>query len=144
MNDGLRLTSCLYQMVPPFQPQVSSETDTRYFDEEFTAQTITITPPEKCKQGQAGVSPRLSASSSCSCRLTIFFFFFCFLWLQTMRTGWTRQTTNGGLISRSSPTQPAGGSEWVSAAPARLGSVLPSSARQRRPSPIRGHSEENT
>uniref|UniRef100_A0A7N8WQU7 non-specific serine/threonine protein kinase n=1 Tax=Mastacembelus armatus TaxID=205130 RepID=A0A7N8WQU7_9TELE len=37
------------KLVPPFQPQVSSETDTRYFDEEFTAQTITITPPEKCK-----------------------------------------------------------------------------------------------
>ncbi|XP_062400208.1 RAC-gamma serine/threonine-protein kinase isoform X1 [Sardina pilchardus] len=32
---------------PPFMPQVTSETDTRYFDEEFTAQTITITPPEK-------------------------------------------------------------------------------------------------
>jgi RAC serine/threonine-protein kinase len=37
------------QLVPPFKPQVTSETDTRYFDEEFTAQTITITPPEKCK-----------------------------------------------------------------------------------------------
>uniref|UniRef100_A0A674D5B5 non-specific serine/threonine protein kinase n=1 Tax=Salmo trutta TaxID=8032 RepID=A0A674D5B5_SALTR len=36
------------KLVPPFMPQVSSETDTRYFDEEFTAQTITITPPEKC------------------------------------------------------------------------------------------------
>uniref|UniRef100_UPI00398E46A6 RAC-gamma serine/threonine-protein kinase isoform X1 n=2 Tax=Selachii TaxID=119203 RepID=UPI00398E46A6 len=35
------------QLLPPFKPQVSSETDTRYFDEEFTAQTITITPPEK-------------------------------------------------------------------------------------------------
>ncbi|XP_006806216.1 RAC-gamma serine/threonine-protein kinase [Neolamprologus brichardi] len=35
------------KLVPPFQPQVTSETDTRYFDEEFTAQTITITPPEK-------------------------------------------------------------------------------------------------
>ncbi|KAF7254174.1 RAC-gamma serine/threonine-protein kinase [Varanus komodoensis] len=35
-------------LVPPFKPQVTSETDTRYFDEEFTAQTITITPPEKC------------------------------------------------------------------------------------------------
>uniref|UniRef100_A0A8C1ILX5 non-specific serine/threonine protein kinase n=1 Tax=Cyprinus carpio TaxID=7962 RepID=A0A8C1ILX5_CYPCA len=35
------------KLVPPFMPQVSSETDTRYFDEEFTAQTITITPPEK-------------------------------------------------------------------------------------------------
>lgn len=38
-----------FQLVPPFKPQVTSETDTRYFDEEFTAQTITITPPEKCK-----------------------------------------------------------------------------------------------
>ncbi|XP_041072645.1 RAC-gamma serine/threonine-protein kinase isoform X3 [Cetorhinus maximus] len=35
------------KLLPPFKPQVSSETDTRYFDEEFTAQTITITPPEK-------------------------------------------------------------------------------------------------
>uniref|UniRef100_A0A673WJ83 non-specific serine/threonine protein kinase n=1 Tax=Salmo trutta TaxID=8032 RepID=A0A673WJ83_SALTR len=35
------------KLIPPFKPQVSSETDTRYFDEEFTAQTITITPPEK-------------------------------------------------------------------------------------------------
>ncbi|KAG5276892.1 hypothetical protein AALO_G00110960 [Alosa alosa] len=30
---------------PPFKPQVTSETDTRYFDVEFTGQTITITPP---------------------------------------------------------------------------------------------------
>uniref|UniRef100_A0A8B9JZG6 non-specific serine/threonine protein kinase n=1 Tax=Astyanax mexicanus TaxID=7994 RepID=A0A8B9JZG6_ASTMX len=37
------------KLLPPFKPQVSSETDTRYFDEEFTAQTITITPPEKCE-----------------------------------------------------------------------------------------------
>lgn len=37
--------SPLQQLVPPFKPQVTSETDTRYFDEEFTAQTITITPP---------------------------------------------------------------------------------------------------
>uniref|UniRef100_A0A667YIH8 non-specific serine/threonine protein kinase n=1 Tax=Myripristis murdjan TaxID=586833 RepID=A0A667YIH8_9TELE len=35
------------KLLPPFKPQVASETDTRYFDEEFTAQTITITPPEK-------------------------------------------------------------------------------------------------
>uniref|UniRef100_A0A673J8W1 non-specific serine/threonine protein kinase n=1 Tax=Sinocyclocheilus rhinocerous TaxID=307959 RepID=A0A673J8W1_9TELE len=37
------------KLMPPFKPQVSSETDTRYFDEEFTAQMITITPPEKCE-----------------------------------------------------------------------------------------------
>lgn len=51
---GFRYSDCillfgLFQLVPPFKPQVTSETDTRYFDEEFTAQTITITPPEKCK-----------------------------------------------------------------------------------------------
>lgn len=39
------MSSLLSQLVPPFKPQVTSETDTRYFDEEFTAQTITITPP---------------------------------------------------------------------------------------------------
>lgn len=47
-NRPMRLI-CLFpplqQLVPPFKPQVTSETDTRYFDEEFTAQTITITPP---------------------------------------------------------------------------------------------------
>ncbi|XP_067151170.1 RAC-alpha serine/threonine-protein kinase isoform X3 [Apteryx mantelli] len=35
------------KLVPPFKPQVTSETDTRYFDEEFTAQMITITPPDQ-------------------------------------------------------------------------------------------------
>uniref|UniRef100_H3A5T2 non-specific serine/threonine protein kinase n=1 Tax=Latimeria chalumnae TaxID=7897 RepID=H3A5T2_LATCH len=35
------------KLVPRFKPQVTSETDTRYFDEEFTAQTITITPPDQ-------------------------------------------------------------------------------------------------
>uniref|UniRef100_A0A8C7YRL2 non-specific serine/threonine protein kinase n=1 Tax=Oryzias sinensis TaxID=183150 RepID=A0A8C7YRL2_9TELE len=47
------------KLVPPFQPQVSSETDTRYFDEEFTAQTITITPPEKCKHFRKARKQRL-------------------------------------------------------------------------------------
>uniref|UniRef100_A0A7N8X8J1 non-specific serine/threonine protein kinase n=1 Tax=Mastacembelus armatus TaxID=205130 RepID=A0A7N8X8J1_9TELE len=35
------------RLIPPFKPQVTSETDTRYFDDEFTAQSITITPPDK-------------------------------------------------------------------------------------------------
>ncbi|XP_071656990.1 RAC-beta serine/threonine-protein kinase [Patagioenas fasciata] len=34
------------KLVPPFKPQVTSEIDTRYFDDEFTAQSITITPPD--------------------------------------------------------------------------------------------------
>uniref|UniRef100_A0A8B9LPU1 non-specific serine/threonine protein kinase n=1 Tax=Astyanax mexicanus TaxID=7994 RepID=A0A8B9LPU1_ASTMX len=33
------------KLAPPFKPQVTSETDTRYFDVEFTGQAITITPP---------------------------------------------------------------------------------------------------
>lgn len=49
MHSFLFVSSSRLQMVPPFRPQVTSETDTRYFDEEFTAQTITITPPEKCE-----------------------------------------------------------------------------------------------
>lgn len=39
------------QLCPPFKPQVTSETDTRYFDEEFTAQMITITPPDQGGHG---------------------------------------------------------------------------------------------
>lgn len=37
------------QLQPPFKPQVTSEVDTRYFDDEFTAQSITITPPDRCE-----------------------------------------------------------------------------------------------
>uniref|UniRef100_A0A8C7YSR5 non-specific serine/threonine protein kinase n=1 Tax=Oryzias sinensis TaxID=183150 RepID=A0A8C7YSR5_9TELE len=51
------------KLVPPFQPQVSSETDTRYFDEEFTAQTITITPPEKYNERRPHF-PQFSYSAS--------------------------------------------------------------------------------
>lgn len=35
------------KLLPPFKPQVTSEVDTRYFDDEFTAQSITITPPDR-------------------------------------------------------------------------------------------------
>lgn len=30
---------------PPFKPQVTSETDTRYFDDTFTAESVSLTPP---------------------------------------------------------------------------------------------------
>ncbi|KFO25451.1 RAC-gamma serine/threonine-protein kinase [Fukomys damarensis] len=46
-ESGSSIRTAILALVPPFKPQVTSETDTRYFDEEFTAQTITITPPEK-------------------------------------------------------------------------------------------------
>uniref|UniRef100_A0AAQ4PLL5 non-specific serine/threonine protein kinase n=1 Tax=Gasterosteus aculeatus aculeatus TaxID=481459 RepID=A0AAQ4PLL5_GASAC len=51
------------KLVPPFKPQVTSETDTRYFDDEFTAQTITITPPDKYSD-QRTHSPQFSYSAS--------------------------------------------------------------------------------
>jgi serine/threonine protein kinase len=34
------------KIVPPFKPQVTSETDTRYFDSEFTGESVELTPPE--------------------------------------------------------------------------------------------------
>ena len=33
------------QITPPFKPQVTSETDTCYFDEQFTKEPVTLTPP---------------------------------------------------------------------------------------------------
>uniref|UniRef100_A0A8C5GHM6 non-specific serine/threonine protein kinase n=1 Tax=Gouania willdenowi TaxID=441366 RepID=A0A8C5GHM6_GOUWI len=58
------------KLVPLFRPQVTSETDTRYFDEEFTAQTITLTPPDKYNNldcddlGQEPHFPQFSYSAS--------------------------------------------------------------------------------
>lgn len=34
------------KITPPFKPQVTSETDTRYFDSEFTGESVELTPPE--------------------------------------------------------------------------------------------------
>lgn len=34
------------QIPPPFKPQVTSETDTRYFDSEFTGESVELTPPD--------------------------------------------------------------------------------------------------
>ncbi|KAI8478335.1 RAC-gamma serine/threonine-protein kinase [Branchiostoma belcheri] len=33
------------KLTPPFKPQVSSDTDTRYFDKEFTGESVELTPP---------------------------------------------------------------------------------------------------
>ncbi|XP_026481821.1 RAC serine/threonine-protein kinase-like isoform X1 [Ctenocephalides felis] len=35
------------QIMPPFKPQVTSDTDTRYFDSEFTGESVELTPPEQ-------------------------------------------------------------------------------------------------
>ncbi|XP_032292637.1 RAC serine/threonine-protein kinase isoform X1 [Drosophila virilis] len=34
------------KITPPFKPQVTSDTDTRYFDEEFTGESVELTPPD--------------------------------------------------------------------------------------------------
>lgn len=36
----------IFQLTPPFKPQVTSDTDTRYFDSEFTGESVELTPPE--------------------------------------------------------------------------------------------------
>lgn len=35
------------KITPPFKPQVTSETDTRYFDSEFTGESVELTPPDQ-------------------------------------------------------------------------------------------------
>ncbi|KAI1309116.1 RAC serine/threonine-protein kinase [Halotydeus destructor] len=35
------------KLEPPFKPQVTSDTDTRYFDQEFTGESVELTPPDK-------------------------------------------------------------------------------------------------
>lgn len=34
------------KITPPFKPQVTSDIDTRYFDQEFTGESVELTPPE--------------------------------------------------------------------------------------------------
>lgn len=34
------------KITPPFKPQVTSDTDTRYFDQEFTGESVELTPPD--------------------------------------------------------------------------------------------------
>ena len=34
------------RIMPPFKPQVVNDTDTRYFDSEFTGESVELTPPD--------------------------------------------------------------------------------------------------
>ncbi|XP_019504121.1 PREDICTED: RAC-beta serine/threonine-protein kinase-like isoform X2 [Hipposideros armiger] len=53
------------KLLPPFIPQVTSEVDTRYFDDEFTSQSITLTPPDrKDNLDQPTLFPQFSYSAS--------------------------------------------------------------------------------
>ncbi|TMS14635.1 RAC-beta serine/threonine-protein kinase [Larimichthys crocea] len=82
------------KLTPLFRPQVTSETDTRYFDEEFTAQTITLTPPDKCKYpGTVSTVVQPSARRQ---------LISCVLFLQM--PVWTARTRASQHISPNSPT----------------------------------------
>ncbi|KAK3858823.1 hypothetical protein Pcinc_024773 [Petrolisthes cinctipes] len=35
------------KLTPPFKPQITSDTDTRYFDPEFTEESVRLTPPDQ-------------------------------------------------------------------------------------------------
>lgn len=39
---------------PPFKPQVTSDIDTRYFDSEFTGESVELTPPDQGCLGSGG------------------------------------------------------------------------------------------
>lgn len=36
----------IWQIPPPFKPQVVDDTDTRYFESEFTGESVELTPPD--------------------------------------------------------------------------------------------------
>jgi RAC serine/threonine-protein kinase len=44
------------KLEPPFKPQVMSETDTRYFDTEFTGESVELTPPDTSEGGLSDIS----------------------------------------------------------------------------------------
>ncbi|KAJ8687862.1 hypothetical protein QAD02_023657 [Eretmocerus hayati] len=45
------------KIAPPFKPQVTSDTDTRYFDSEFTGESVELTPPDQsCLGSGAGLN----------------------------------------------------------------------------------------
>ncbi|XP_076291183.1 AKT serine/threonine protein kinase [Lasioglossum baleicum] len=44
----------LKKIPPPFKPQVTSDTDTRYFDSEFTGESVELTPPDQSFLGSGG------------------------------------------------------------------------------------------
>ncbi|CAH0755523.1 unnamed protein product [Diatraea saccharalis] len=54
---------------PPFKPQVESDTDTRYFDSEFTGESVELTPPDhdhQLQRIQEEHFPRFSYQDICS------------------------------------------------------------------------------
>lgn len=54
----------LNQIEPPFKPQVTSETDTRYFDQVFTGESVQLTPPpnREADLDNEEAGPRISSA----------------------------------------------------------------------------------
>jgi RAC serine/threonine-protein kinase len=50
----------LRKIVPPFKPQVTSDIDTRYFDTEFTGESVELTPPDPAHLHSIQEEPRFS------------------------------------------------------------------------------------
>jgi RAC serine/threonine-protein kinase len=53
------------QIEPPFKPQVTSDTDTRYFDSEFTGESVELTPPEENPAGAGELSTLQEVRATC-------------------------------------------------------------------------------
>ncbi|XP_050674143.1 RAC serine/threonine-protein kinase isoform X2 [Leptidea sinapis] len=51
---------------PPFKPQVELDTDTRYFDSEFTGESVELTPPDAENDLQLDHFPQFSYQDICS------------------------------------------------------------------------------
>lgn len=63
---------------PPFKPQVTSDTDTRYFDSEFTGESVELTPPDTTGPlGAIQEEPYFSQVSGAHIFSAIFFLNFC-------------------------------------------------------------------
>ena len=50
-------------MIPPFKPQVTSEIDTRYFDEQFTSEPVHLTPPHEFHEDPINEEPYFQSFS---------------------------------------------------------------------------------
>ena len=73
---GVHECVLFFQIPPPFKPQVTTDTDTRYFDSQFTGESVELTPPENSLSSIAEERERFPAfsyqdlSSIASCHLS--------------------------------------------------------------------------
>lgn len=46
INIWLRIVCCVWQLTPPWKPDISSDCDTKYIPDEFSNEPVQLTPPE--------------------------------------------------------------------------------------------------